>query len=50
VLRLLRALTTCYKFWMAYADVDGFRIDTVKHVETGGGFQIFWACNGHEQP
>jgi glycosidase len=24
-----------YKFWMAYADIDGFRVDTVKHVDLG---------------
>lgn len=24
-----------YKFWIAFADVDGFRVDTVKHMERG---------------
>ncbi len=24
-----------YKFWIAYADLDGYRIDTVKHMEPG---------------
>ena len=24
-----------YKFWIAYADIDGYRIDTVKHMEPG---------------
>ena len=24
-----------YKFWIAFADVDGFRVDTVKHMEPG---------------
>lgn len=31
----LKALCEIYKFWIAYADVDGFRIDTVKHIEPG---------------
>ncbi|MGC2166962.1 MAG: alpha-amylase family glycosyl hydrolase, partial [Gallionella sp.] len=29
------ALCEVYKFWIALADVDGFRIDTVKHMEPG---------------
>ncbi len=24
-----------YKFWIAYADLDGFRVDTVKHMDPG---------------
>ncbi|MDP2833154.1 MAG: alpha-amylase family glycosyl hydrolase [Pseudomonadota bacterium] len=31
----LMALCDLYKFWIALADVDGFRIDTVKHMEPG---------------
>jgi glycosidase len=31
----LNALCDAYKFWIALADVDGFRIDTVKHMEPG---------------
>jgi len=31
----LIALTKAYKYWIAAADIDGFRIDTVKHMETG---------------
>lgn len=31
----LRALAEVYKFWIAYADLDGYRIDTVKHMEKG---------------
>lgn len=31
----LRTLCDIYKFWIALADVDGFRIDTVKHMEPG---------------
>ena len=28
----LRALARCFMYWIALADCDGFRIDTVKHV------------------
>ena len=28
-------LADVYKFWLAYADIDGYRIDTVKHMEPG---------------
>jgi glycosidase len=28
-------LANAYKFWIAYADIDGYRIDTVKHMEPG---------------
>jgi glycosidase len=28
-------LVLVYKFWIAYADIDGYRIDTVKHMEPG---------------
>ncbi|MDF0555234.1 alpha-amylase family glycosyl hydrolase [Kamptonema sp. UHCC 0994] len=28
-------LCEVYKFWIAYADIDGFRVDTVKHMERG---------------
>lgn len=31
----LNAICDIYKFWIALADVDGFRIDTVKHMEPG---------------
>jgi glycosidase len=31
----LLALCRCYKFWVAFADADGFRIDTVKHMDLG---------------
>jgi glycosidase len=31
----LQALFQVYKFWIAYADLDGFRIDTVKHMDPG---------------
>lgn len=28
-------LSEVYKFWIAYADIDGYRIDTIKHMEPG---------------
>ncbi len=28
-------LSKAYQFWIAYADVDGFRVDTVKHMDLG---------------
>jgi len=31
----LTALCQAYKFWIAYADLDGFRVDTVKHMDPG---------------
>ncbi len=31
----LWALCDIYKFWIAYADIDGFRVDTVKHMDPG---------------
>jgi glycosidase len=31
----LAALCDVYKFWIAYADIDGFRVDTVKHMDPG---------------
>ncbi|KAF2398855.1 alpha-amylase [Trichodelitschia bisporula] len=31
----LKALVEVYKFWIAYADLDGLRIDTVKHMGHG---------------
>lgn len=31
----LKALAEVYKFWIAYADIDGFRVDTVKHMDPG---------------
>jgi glycosidase len=33
--KALQALTDVYKYWIAVADVDGFRIDTVKHMDIG---------------
>ncbi|KAH0543430.1 hypothetical protein FGG08_002288 [Glutinoglossum americanum] len=31
----LKALSAAYRFWIAYADIDGFRVDTVKHMGDG---------------
>jgi glycosidase len=31
----LRALCEAYKFWIAFSDIDGFRVDTVKHMDRG---------------
>jgi glycosidase len=33
--KTLEYLGEVFKFWIAYADVDGYRIDTVKHMEPG---------------
>jgi glycosidase len=33
---VLRALIDIFKYWIAVADVDGFRLDTVKHLEESG--------------
>jgi glycosidase len=42
----LRALCEVYKFWIAWADLDGFRVDTVKHMEPGA--TRFFASVIHE--
>lgn len=31
----LEHLCRVYQFWIAYADIDGYRVDTVKHMEPG---------------
>ena len=31
----LARLAEVYKFWIAFADIDGYRIDTVKHMQPG---------------
>ena len=31
----LLALCGIYKYWIAFADIDGYRIDTVKHMDIG---------------
>lgn len=42
----LRQLCEVYKFWVAFADVDGFRLDTVKHMDPGAA--RFFASVIHE--
>jgi glycosidase len=42
----LRYLAEVYKFWIAFADIDGFRLDTVKHIDPGAG--RFFASVIHE--
>jgi glycosidase len=39
----LLALTRAYQYWIAFADIDGFRVDTVKHMEPGAT-RFFAAC------
>jgi glycosidase len=42
----LKVLTECYKYWLACADIDGFRLDTVKHL--GAGATRYFAMEIHE--
>jgi glycosidase len=42
----LLALCKVYKFWMAFTDADGYRVDTVKHMDPGAA--RFFAANLHE--
>jgi glycosidase len=42
----LRQLCEVYKFWIAFTDVDGFRLDTVKHMDPGA--TRFFASVIHE--
>jgi glycosidase len=39
-------LCQVYKYWIAYADIDGFRVDTVKHMDPGA--TRFFASVIHE--
>lgn len=39
-------LCDVYKFWIAFADIDGFRLDTVKHMDPGAA--RFFASVIHE--
>jgi len=39
----LRSLILCYQYWIALTDIDGFRIDTFKHVTQD---QARTFCNG----
>ena len=42
----LLALTKVYQFWLAEADLDGYRVDTVKHMDLGAS--RFFASAIHE--
>ncbi|MGI5244381.1 alpha-amylase family glycosyl hydrolase [Dactylosporangium sp. CA-139066] len=42
----LLALVRAYQYWIAYADLDGFRVDTVKHLDPGAA--RFFASAIHE--
>ncbi len=42
----LRTLVRCYEYWIARADLDGLRIDTVKHMDPGA--TRFLASSVHE--
>lgn len=38
----LKNLCQVYKYWIAFADIDGYRVDTVKHMDPGAA-RIFAA-------
>lgn len=38
---VLETLTAVYKYWIAEADIDGYRIDTAKHVEIESAVLFF---------
>jgi glycosidase len=42
----LGQLCEVYKFWIAFADIDGFRLDTAKHIDPGAA--RFFASVIHE--
>lgn len=42
----LKTLCAVYHYWIAYADVDGYRLDTVKHMDPGA--VRFFARSIHE--
>jgi len=42
----LAALCGVYRFWIAFADLDGYRVDTVKHM--GDGPTRYFASTIHE--
>jgi glycosidase len=42
-------MANIYKYWIQAGDLDGFRIDTVKHVDHGnGGFWNYWCPEIHD--
>jgi len=41
-------MANIYKYWIEVADLDGFRVDTVKHVDhNNGGFWNYWCPEMH---
>ena len=42
----LKNLCSVYKYWIAFADIDGYRVDTVKHMDPGAA--RFFASEIHE--
>ncbi|MEO6733891.1 MAG: alpha-amylase family glycosyl hydrolase [Ferruginibacter sp.] len=44
--KALKDLCKVYKYWIAFADIDGYRVDTVKHMDPGAA-RIF-ASEIHE--
>jgi len=42
----LKDLCRVYKYWIAFADIDGYRVDTVKHMDPGAA--RFFAAEIHE--
>jgi len=42
----LRDLCEIYKYWIAFSDIDGYRIDTVKHMDPGA--TRFFGASIHE--
>jgi Alpha amylase, catalytic domain len=44
--RALKNLCNVYKYWIAFADIDGYRVDTVKHMDPGAA--RFFASEIHE--
>ena len=39
----LHTLARVYQYWIAFADIDGFRVDTVKHMDPGA-VRYFSSC------
>ena len=45
----LDALIAIYKYWIAETDIDGYRIDTVKHVRTSEAVKFFNAIKEYAE-
>jgi glycosidase len=39
--KVLETLIAIYKYWMVEADIDGYRVDTVKHVRNDSAIKFF---------